>query len=127
GGTMAAHTLATTSPPAKPSQTATASPRSTPRRGFDSLEVETRVDALPVEGQLPPWLSGSLLRTGPAKWEVGAQHMRHWFDGLAMLHRFAFADGAVSYANRFLHTRAWRAASESGRVEYSEFATAPFR
>ena len=28
--------------------------------------------------------------------------MRHWFDGLAMLHRFGFAAGKVSYANRFL-------------------------
>src|SRR5690349_4559439 len=105
---MATHAHApTTSPPADPTRTAP------PRRGFDSLDVETRIDALPVEGRLPSWLSGSLLRTGPAKWEVGAQQMRHWFDGLAMLHRFAFADGAVSYANRFMHTRAWRAAAES--------------
>ena len=63
----------TTSSPAELSQTATKSQTSTPRRGFDSLEVETHVDALPVDGQLPPWLTGSLLRTGPAKWEVGAQ------------------------------------------------------
>ena len=33
--------------------------------------------------------------------------MRHWFDGQAMLHRFAFADGKVSYANRFLETKAY--------------------
>ena len=124
---MAASTASTTSAPAEPGQSAATSRTSTPRRGFDSLDVETHVDALPVEGQLPPWLSGSLLRTGPAKWEVGAQQMRHWFDGLAMLHRFAFADGAVSYANRFLHTRAWRAAAESGQIEYSEFATDPCR
>ena len=30
--------------------------------------------------------------------------MNHWFDGLAMLHRFAIDDGSVSYANRFLET-----------------------
>ena len=30
--------------------------------------------------------------------------MRHWFDGFAMLHRFGFADGKVSYANRFLES-----------------------
>ena len=28
--------------------------------------------------------------------------MRHWFDGLAMLHRFTIDDGRVSYGNRFL-------------------------
>ena len=73
-----------------------------PQRGFDSLDDETRIEGLPVQGQLPAWLTGSLIRTGPAKWEVGGRSMNHWFDGLAMLHRFSFADGAVSYANRFL-------------------------
>ena len=37
--------------------------------------------------------------------------MNHWFDGLAMLHRFSIADGEVSYANRFLESRAYRAAA----------------
>src|SRR5262249_24927642 len=95
--------------------------------GFDSLEQETRVDRLPLEGELPSWLSGSLLRTGPARWEVGEQTMRHWFDGFAMLHHFGNADGAVSYANRFLETKAYRAAKERGRSGYSEFATDPCR
>ena len=107
-----------------------AAPATTPftaRKGFESLEEESRIDALPVRGQLPDWLEGSLVRTGPAKWEVGEQSMRHWFDGLAMLHRFSFADGAVSYANRFLETRAYRAARETGRITYSEFATDPCR
>ena len=38
--------------------------------------------------------------------------MNHWFDGFAMLHRFSFADGDVSYANRFLESRAYRAARD---------------
>jgi len=40
------------------------------------------LDELALRGELPRWLSGSLLRTGPAKFEVGEQRMRHWFDGL---------------------------------------------
>jgi beta,beta-carotene 9',10'-dioxygenase len=98
-----------------------------PQRGFESLQDETRIDGLPVRGKLPPWLTGSLIRTGPAKWEVGGRSMNHWFDGLAMLHRFSFADGAVSYANRFLETKAWRAANDTGKIQYSEFATDPCR
>jgi beta,beta-carotene 9',10'-dioxygenase len=98
-----------------------------PQRGFESLKDETRIDGLPVRGKLPPWLIGSLIRTGPAKWEVGGRSMNHWFDGLAMLHRFSFADGAVSYANRFLDTKAWRAANDTGKIQYSEFATDPCR
>jgi beta,beta-carotene 9',10'-dioxygenase len=107
--------------------TTTDRPVVAPQRGFESLEQEARFDGLSVQGQLPPWLTGSLIRTGPAKWEVGGRSMNHWFDGLAMLHRFSFADGGVSYANRFLETRAWRAARDRGRIEYSEFATDPCR
>jgi len=95
--------------------------------GFDSLDRETRVERLPLEGRLPDWLHGSLVRTGPAKWEVGEQTMRHWFDGFAMLHRFGISGGEVSYANRFLETRAYRAAQEKGEIVYSEFATDPCR
>jgi beta,beta-carotene 9',10'-dioxygenase len=107
-----------------PGATAT---RTTPRHGFDSLTEETQVEGLPVLGELPRWLQGSLIRTGPAKWEVGSVSMSHWFDGLAMLHRFSFADGDVSYANRFLETNAYRAAKETGEITYSEFATDPCR
>ena len=96
-------------------------------KGFETLEEETRIDSLPVEGELPGWLTGSLIRTGPAKFEAGERGMRHWFDGLAMLHRFAFADGSVSYANRFLESRAYRAVRDEGRLSYSEFATDPCR
>jgi beta,beta-carotene 9',10'-dioxygenase len=95
--------------------------------GFESLDSETRVDSLPLEGRLPDWLQGSLVRTAPAKWEVGSQTMRHWFDGFAMLHRFGIADGEVSYANRFLQTKAYRSAQEKGQIVYSEFATDPCR
>ena len=67
------------------------------------------------------------MRNGPANYEVGDRRVNHWFDGQAMLHRFGFADGHVSYANRFLQTRARRAAEETGRITYSEFATDPCR
>ncbi|MFZ0042245.1 MAG: carotenoid oxygenase family protein, partial [Solirubrobacteraceae bacterium] len=99
----------------------------TARKGYESLDQEVDLDRLPVHGQLPSWLQGSLIRTGPAKWEVGERTMNHWFDGYAMLHRFGFADGHVSYANRFLETRAWREARDHGRIGYSEFATDPCR
>jgi len=94
--------------------------------GFETLESEIELDALPVEGSIPDWLAGSLVRNGPAKYEVGKRRMRHWFDGLAMLHRFSFAGGEVSYANRFLRTDAYRAA-ERGEISYREFATDPCR
>ncbi len=106
---------------------APATPTTTPTLGFQTLERETVIEQLPLQGELPGWLSGSLLRTGPAKFEVGAGSMRHWFDGLAMLHRFTVADGNVSYGNRFLEGHSYRAARERGAIAYGEFATDPCR
>lgn len=96
-------------------------------KGFETLSDEVVVDRLPVSGALPAWLAGSLLRTGPAKFEAGERQMRHWFDGLAMLHRFTFADGAVSYGNRYLRGRTAHAVLDEGRIAYPEFATDPCR
>ncbi|HEX6887683.1 MAG TPA: carotenoid oxygenase family protein [Candidatus Nanopelagicales bacterium] len=94
--------------------------------GF-STSPEVALDDVPVIGRLPDWLRGSLLRNGPGTFDVGRRRYRHWFDGLAMLHRFSIVDGRVSYANRFLETRAYAAARDEGRIAYPEFATDPCR
>lgn len=99
----------------------------TPSRGFETLDREVVLDRLPVAGEIPGWLSGSLLRTGPAKFEAGESTLRHWFDGLAMLHRFTVSRGEVSYGNRFLGSRSYLAAREQDRIVYGEFATDPCR
>ena len=44
-----------------------------------------------------------------------------------MLHRFALEDGGVTYANRFLKSKAFCAAEATGKISYSEFATDPCR
>lgn len=89
--------------------------------------AEHHIDDVPVIGNLPDWLNGTLLRNGPGTFHVGQQRYRHWFDGLAMLHRFTVSAGRVSYANRFLESRAHRESMASGTIEYSEFATDPCR
>ena len=96
--------------------------------GFRSLTQEIAEPvALAVTGTLPSWLKGTLLRTGPSKFEVGERTYNHWFDGLAMLHRFALAGGEVSYANCFLKSNAFCAAQATGKISYAEFATDPCR
>jgi carotenoid cleavage dioxygenase-like enzyme len=101
--------------------------RSSAAPGFASLDEEISIGALPVRGEIPRWLAGALLRAGPAKWDYREQSVRHWFDGAAMLHRFTFNGGRVSYANRFLDSRAYRAAQDQGKIAYREFATDPCR
>jgi carotenoid cleavage dioxygenase-like enzyme len=95
--------------------------------GFHTLDVEGSVDELPIRGKVPSWLTGSLVRVAPAKFEVGKRAYNHWFDGLAMLHQFAFAGGRVSYASRYLRSEAYLEAIEKGTISRSEFATDPCR
>jgi carotenoid cleavage dioxygenase-like enzyme len=100
--------------------------------GFGNLDAEVEVPSLPVQGRLPSWLDGTLLRNGPALFDVGqgtgagrGRSLRHWFDGQAMLHRFTISDGTVSYRNRLLDTPSCRSMRERGRIGYHEFATDP--
>jgi carotenoid cleavage dioxygenase-like enzyme len=94
---------------------------------FTTSNSETCVERLPVHGTMPLWLRGTLIRNGPARFEIGEQKYNHWFDGLAMLHRFAFADGRVAYANRYLRSQAYTEAISKGAISLGEFATDPCR
>ncbi len=93
--------------------------------GFKSLTDEVRLPRVPVDGDLPRWLRGVLLRNGPALFEIGEQKLNHWFDGLAMLHAFSFGEGQVSYANRFLRSSNYESWKRDGEMAYSEFGTDP--
>ncbi len=93
--------------------------------GFTTLSSEADLQELPVRGSFPEWLSGALIRTGPAKFEVCDRSLNHWFDGLAMLHRFSFGAGKVSYLNRYLRSQAYEAAIATGKIQRREFATDP--
>ncbi|HEX2126686.1 MAG TPA: carotenoid oxygenase family protein, partial [Thermoleophilaceae bacterium] len=104
----------------------TVTPATDARLGFTSLDEETAVDRLPVTGEVPGWLTGALVRVTPALLEVGGRRLAHWFDGLAMLNRFGFADGTVSYRNRFLDSHAYRDA-RAGQWTRGGFATDPCR
>ena len=97
------------------------------RRGFGELRREAHVERCPVEGSIPEWLSGTLLRNGPAQFEVEDQSFNHWFDGHAMLHAFHVQDGTVAYRNRFLESQSRTEALEQGKITHSEFATDPCR
>jgi beta-carotene 15,15'-monooxygenase len=80
--------------------------------GFHSLNEECTEVELTVKGDLPSWLSGSLIRNGPGRFEIAGEPVDHWFDGLAMLRKFHFQDREVTYTNRFLKTEAHQQAEE---------------
>jgi beta,beta-carotene 9',10'-dioxygenase len=97
------------------------------RLGFEEPTDEFAVGDLPVQGELPGWLAGSLVRVTPAKFEVGGKQLAHWFDGQAMLHAFGVDGGRVSYANRWLRTRQLESIERDGKLAYTEFGTDPCR
>lgn len=83
---------------------------------FTSLNSEIEIDDLPIVGDIPRWLNGSLFRNGPAKFEIGQASYNHWFDGLAMIHRYAFRDGRIAYRNRFLRTSPYTQMISTGQL-----------
>ncbi|MFC6990799.1 carotenoid oxygenase family protein [Haladaptatus sp. GCM10025707] len=92
-------------------------------RGFSTLTEEITAHPLPVEGDLPQWLSGTLLRNGPAHFEVGNGRVNHWFDGLGMVRKFAIHGGDVSYSNRFLRSETYQTRM-NGDLRLGTFGTA---
>ena len=95
--------------------------------GFTSQRQEIALPSPPTTGEIPDWLSGTLVRTAPSQFETERKSLNHWFDGYAMLHQFDFSDGTVSYRNRFVESAAYRSVREKGRMTRGEFATDPCR
>lgn len=93
--------------------------------GIFTQHEEQPTVGLELEGHLPAWLGGSLLRTVPALFEVGGRRISHWFDGLALLNAFAFADGQVTYTSRFLRSSAYEQARATGQMSRRGFANDP--
>ena len=78
--------------------------------GFeDAVEQLTPID-LNTRGEFPPWLSGVLYRTGPGTYTVPSSadptkttEIHHWFDGLAMHHRFEIIPASSSAGPRVVY------------------------
>lgn len=92
-----------------------------------SLEEELNNQPLKIQGKIPQWLSGTLVRNGPIDVFVNGKTTDHWFDGLAMLHAFSFQKGEVTYSNKFLRTDAYKKVFEEGSLNYEGFAIDPCR
>lgn len=72
---------------------------------FGPVETEKTLTELKISGQIPPALSGTLMRNGPNPKDPQANH--HLFLGDAMLHAIKLSNGkALSYRNRWIRTRA---------------------
>ncbi|GMU52767.1 MAG: 15,15' beta carotene dioxygenase [Candidatus Xenobia bacterium] len=93
--------------------------------GFETMRSLVNDRPLEVTGQLPEWLQGTLIRNGPGIFEAGPDRLRHWFDGLAVLHQFELGQGRVHYRSQPLQSPDFLEARRRGRIYYSNFATDP--
>eukprot|EP00177_Eucheuma_denticulatum_P000490 GFKZ01000861.1.p1 GENE.GFKZ01000861.1~~GFKZ01000861.1.p1 ORF type:complete len:647 (-),score=80.97 GFKZ01000861.1:89-1804(-) len=84
---------------------------------------------LPVDGRLPWFLeSSTLYRQGPGRYEVKhtdnrTSHIRHWFDGYALVHAFSIdaESNSVTYRSNFVTPGAVRAAVSVPRAKHHPF------
>jgi carotenoid cleavage dioxygenase-like enzyme len=106
----------TTKNPTKPEEIKQESTTASNDLGFMALNQEISIDALATQGIIPTWLNGSLLRNGPAQFSLNNVGFANFFDGFAMVHRFTFNNGIISYANKFLETKYRTKALKKGKL-----------
>ena len=69
---------------------------------FAPIWTESDAHWLPVTGELPKGLEGTLFRNGPNPqfWPTSPHH--HWFGGDGMIHAFTIEKKCVRYRNRWV-------------------------
>jgi carotenoid cleavage dioxygenase len=90
---------------------------------FAPIATEYAASHLPVLGQLPKALNGTLFRNGPNPQFPSVS--QHWFLGDGMVHAFTLCDGRASYRNRWVRTARWKAERTAGRALISGFGAPP--
>lgn len=92
---------------------------------YAPVDEEVDVDDVRVEGRIPDELHGTYLRNGPNPQFAPLGSYTYPFDGDGMVHRLTFADGRVSYRNRWVETRGLAAERRAARALYGGLLT-PF-
>jgi carotenoid cleavage dioxygenase-like enzyme len=88
---------------------------------FAPVRSEDDFADLPVKGQIPKELRGTLYRTGPNPQFDPRDPDHHWFAGDGMVHAFNIAHGKVSYRNRYVRTPKWELEHEAGQSMFGTF------
>ena len=89
---------------------------------YNGHATETEVDT-EQSGKFPSWISGLMCRNGPGKFDIGSETYGHWFDPLALLHRFKIENGHVTYQSKFLESDVYKKNMAQGRIVYAGFGS----
>ena len=94
--------------------------------GFASARGEQLAAPMTTRsGRLPPDLTGTLWRNGPAEHERFGHRYGHWFDGDGMVQDFTFSGTGVSHRARILDTPKRGRETRAGRRMLPAFGTLP--
>ena len=89
---------------------------------FQGPREEVGAVHVPLEGKLPDWLRGTLLRTAPMFGAKGVWQPSHWFDALALI--FGVELGGPEVTLRWARSESNTSrAARAGRVPVMSFAT----
>jgi beta,beta-carotene 9',10'-dioxygenase len=86
-----------------------------------SHEDRTAIPAA-VDGAIPAWLRGELVRTCPAVFATDGWRAEHWFDGLGMIYAFRIGAAGIAFQSRLLESDAARDAWQ-GKARLGSFGT----
>lgn len=81
---------------------------------FAPVSMEVTAEDLPVEGEIPSGLAGTLFRNGANPMYAPLTDDHHWFLAEGMIHAIKFANGRVSYRNRWVRTSQYSAQRQAG-------------
>ena len=87
---------------------------------FAPVFVEGESGELPVLGEVPPELHGTLYRNGPNPQFAPRGHY-HWFTGDGMVHAFRLEEGRVTYRKRWMRTPKFQLERAAGRALFGAF------
>ncbi|XP_053307678.1 carotenoid-cleaving dioxygenase, mitochondrial-like [Spea bombifrons] len=90
---------------------------------FQTVQETPQPTSTQITGTIPVWIKGNLLRNGPGKFEFGNESYNHWFDGMALMHKFTIENGCVTYMSRFLESNSYTINKSHNRIVVSEFGT----
>jgi carotenoid cleavage dioxygenase-like enzyme len=88
---------------------------------YAPISFEADAPDLPLRGELPKELAGTLYRNGPNPQFAPRDPNHHWFIGDGMIHAFHVADGRVSYRNRWVRTPKWELEHDAHRALFGSW------
>ncbi len=88
---------------------------------FAPILMECDAHDLPVLGELPRALRGTLYRNGPNPQYAPRDAHYHWFIGDGMVHAFHIEDGRVRYRNRWVRTNKFQREQAAGHALFGSW------